>query len=273
MRADPPASSPPHRDLRGGEHVGLELAGRHVDVPGQPHGEHPGGEEDDRGRAELPVEAEHRGDPGRDGARDPRGGQAEHRETRVGRRQRHRRRQHPGDHRGPQHVVRLRQHEDAERRGIEPEVVEVAHHHQRQDGAAQMAGRDRPAAAALQPVQRRPDHRGQDRERGHGHQQVERHVAALGVGARGEEQRAGQRDGDHRVAGHVQGVDPEQLGQPALPGPVGPAGRPHARRGGRRQLAGARHGHPGDRDLRLSVARGAVARRAVPPGPGRGRRG
>ena len=135
--------------------------------------------------------------------------------------------QHAGDDGGPQHVVRLRQHQDAERRRVEPEVVEVAHHDQRQDGAADGAAGQRPAPAALQPVQRRTDDRRDDRERRHGHQQVEGDVAALRVGGRGEEEGAGQRDGDHRVAGHVQRVDPQQLGQAALAGAVGPAGRAH----------------------------------------------
>ena len=124
-------------------------------------------------------------------------------------------------------LLRLRQHEDAERRRIEPEVVVVGGHHQRQHAPAEVAGGDRPPAAALQPVQRRPDDRGEHGERGHRDQQVQRDVAALGVGGRREEQRPGQRDGDHRVPGHVQGVDPQELGQAALAGAVGPAGRAH----------------------------------------------
>ena len=263
VRAHPTPASAGHRDLRGGEDVGLQLAGRHVDVPRQPEGEHPGRRGRRRRSRRAPRGTRARRDPGPEAARDPCGGQPEDRQAGVGRRQRHGRRQHPRDDRGAQHVVRLRQHQDAERRRVEPEVVEVAQHHQRQDGPADMAAGHRPPAAALQPVQRGADDRRHDGERRHRDQQVQRHVAALGVGRRGEEEGAGQGDGDHRVAGHVQGVDPQQLGQAALAGAVGPAGRAHPVRGGGGELPGTGHRHAGDGDLRPRAAGGSSGTTSV----------
>ena len=234
VRAHRTPPSAGDQDLSRCEDVRGHLPRWHVDVRGQAERKGADGREDRGGRVEQPFEAERPRDAGPDGAGDSGCGQPEHRQPGVRRGQRHRPRQHAGHDGGAQHVVRLRQHEDAERCRVEPEVVVVGGHDQCEHAPAEVAGGDRPPAAALQPVERGPDDRREDGERGHRDQQVQRDVAALGVGGRREEQGAGQGDGDHRVAGHVQGVDPQELGQSALAGAVGTAGRAYAlgRRGG-----------------------------------------
>jgi hypothetical protein len=181
-----------HRDLAGGEDVGRHLADRHVDPARQPDRQHRGEGEHRGGGAELPAETEQRGDAGAQPAEHATGGQPEHRHPRVGRRQRHRRREHPGDDGRAQHVEALGQHQDAQCRGVQRQVVERGGHQHGQQRPAGQAGGQRPTAAVLEPVEDRADHRRQQHERRHGHQQVERHVAALGVHRGGEEERAGQ---------------------------------------------------------------------------------
>ena len=93
------------------------------------------------------------------------------------------------------------------------------------------AGDDDDPPAAGHAVDGRADERRHDRERQHREQQVERHLAAGGLRADVEEERAGQRDGDDRIARRHEGVGAGEAGEgrhderPA-PGRCSPPSRP-----------------------------------------------
>ncbi len=152
--------------------------------------------------------------------------ESEDRQPGVGLDERHPRRDEAGRGRAADHAVGLGEHQRAEGTRVEHEqVARVQRHDQRQHAAAERAAGHRPAPAVLEAVERRADHRCDDRERRHRDQQVEQDVPALGVRRRAEEDGAGQRDRDHRVRAVAQHLVPDERGQPGLAGAVGLAGR------------------------------------------------
>ena len=178
------------------------------------------------------------------------GDQPEHRQPGIGLDQRQVGRHQPRRGRGPDHRVGLGQHQRPERgREQHQQVGEVPGHHDRQHRPSQRGGGHHPPPAVLHPVQRGPDHRRDDRERGHRHQQVEQHVAALGLRRRGEEHRAGQRDGHHRVGRVGHHLVPDERRQAGLAGAVGLAGRDHLVGEQPGEVAAADQHGAGDRDV------------------------
>src|SRR5439155_622464 len=163
-----------------------------------------------RRQPQHPVPAEE-GDLQQDGARSgdgEAGDDPEHGEPRVGVDQlllavdgrRHQR--------GLGDEVGLREHERGEGLGKEQQALEVVRHRQTHQGATgRREDHDRaPTRAAL--VEDRPEQRAHHRERGHGQEQIQDHLAAGGPRTDGEEQRIGQRHGDERVALMLAGDTP-----------------------------------------------------------------
>ena len=122
-----------------------------------------------------------------------------------------------------------------------------------QEGPAEHRRGQRVPPAVPEVVQQRADHRGEHGERHHGHQQVERDLAAGLAERHVEEDRAGQADGDQGVAGAGERVQVEQADHADLaagtpgPGPAGPAGHPAAaaHRTAQQQTDGANAGADG----------------------------
>ena len=139
---------------------------------------------------------------------------------------------------------------------------------------------DRPAAAVAEPVEERPDQRRDDREREHGQAEEQRDLAAGLAGGHLEEERAGQRDRDRRVAGGVERVQLDQPEQPAVAGalgvawPGGPGGAWSRRRAAR---APGRGDAPAGRPERAATPPRAVSSSGPDasgwPRSGAGRRG
>ncbi len=166
-------------------------------------------------------------------------------------------RQQPGHHDAAHHPVRLGRHQHAQRLGVEREaaVDDRAGHRPGQYGPGQHRGRHGGPAAVRQAVQQRADDGGQQRERGHRDQQVERDPAAGLAGRHREEDRGRQRDRDQHVAERVQRVQFDQFGEARLAralGRGGPADPP----------AGAVH-HPAGPQ---PGAGGAADQEVAPPG-------
>ena len=156
-------------------------------------------------------------------------------------------------------------------RGREQHVRLVDHRvgeHPAQERPERHRGADRPPAAVAEPVEERPDQRRHDRERQHRHAEEQRHLAAGLVGRHLEEQRAGQRDRDRRVAGGVERVQLDQPGQPAsrrLPRrgrPAGPEAVRARRRGPCREPSRGLHARR--RGPRASRRRPGLAGRRLP---------
>jgi hypothetical protein len=107
-------------------------------------------------------------------------------------------------------------------------------------------------------VEQRADHRGEERERHHGDEQVERDLAARLAQRHVEEDRAGQSDRDQRVAGagdRVQVEEPDHadlVGGAPRPRRTDPAGRPRAgaHRAAHQQAEGLDPGADGASDRR-----------------------
>ena len=118
-----------------------------------------------------------------------------------------------------------------------------------QHPAEERAGRhgraDRPSAAVAEAVEERADQRRDDRERQHRQAEEQGHLAARLAGGHLEEQGAGQRDRDGRVAGGVEGVELDQPGQPGVAGALGPCRPSRLGDGVVPGGAGAPPGHPG----------------------------
>src|SRR4051794_25849038 len=100
-------------------------------------------------------------------------------------------------------------------------VGQCTRHQPRGDRAAEHRRGKRIAATVSEAVQGGPDHRRDHGERGHRDEQVDRHPTARGVGVDGEEQRAGERDGDERVGCGSRRVQLDQFGQSGLVGAFG----------------------------------------------------
>jgi hypothetical protein len=126
----------------------------------------------------------------------------------------------------------------------------VPGHDDREDRPADGGACHRPAPAVLQPVERRPDERGKHREGRHGDQQVEQHVAALGVRGGTEEDGAGERDRDHGVGAVAEHLVPDEGGQAGLVCPVLLAGADDLVRHDPRGLMGADDCRLAQRDSR-----------------------
>ena len=114
----------------------------------------------------------------------------------------------------------------------------------------------------LQPVQRRPDQRGDDGERCDGDQQVQRDLALAFAGGRREEQRVGQRDSHRGVDCEVRHHRPRQRGQPGLVGAVGRGGAVHQAVHLGAHLAAALRGRPRHGDPLASRGADGVRRRS-----------
>jgi hypothetical protein len=91
-------------------------------------------------------------------------------------------------------------------------------------------------------VEERSDQRRHDRERQHRQGQEERHLVACLTGRHLEEEAAGERDGDRRVAGGVEGVHLDQSREPGAVCTLG-VGRATGLADG---VAAEAAGHPGD---------------------------
>ena len=122
-------------------------------------------------------------------------------------------RHHGGHERALGDRVGLGQHQEQEGQGEQPEAGDVHHQEGGDDGPAGAGDDHHQAPSALHPVEGRAEQRGDHGERRHGQEQVEGHLAAGGLRADVEEQRAGQRDGHRGVAGRRRGVGPGEPGE------------------------------------------------------------
>ena len=176
--------------------------------------------------------------PGRGGRAQGRGDQRRERDPRVGRHQRDLGREQSRGHRAPGDPVGLLQHQHPERRREQGQRVIVhgraGHAPAEQATGQQGADHDVPAAVP-DPVQHRPDERGQHGERCHRDEQGERDPAPGLVHRGAEEQRAGQGHGHERIrrrAGRGQLDEPVQAGAGSPGGLRHPADAPSRATGG-----------------------------------------
>ncbi len=218
QRRHPPLAGRPGGFLR----VARRVDGR-VDLGRQLEGEECARAERDGGEDEAQaVGAADLDDDADETARDERRAEAEDRQSGVGLGEAQPGRHQTGRGRGSYHSVGLRQHQRAERTGIQDEqVARVTGHDQGEDRAADRGAGHRPAAPVLEPVESGADHRGDHRERRHRDQQVQQDVAPLRMGRRAEEDGARERDDDHRVGAVAEYLVPDECGQPGLVGTVG----------------------------------------------------
>ena len=135
---------------------------------------------------------------------------------------------HRRDQRRLRHGVRLLEHHRREGQGEQQDVVQVRGHQQGDHDAHDRDQLDDQPTAAGHPVDRRADQRGDDRERGDADREEEQHLGRAPLPADVEEQRPGERDGHHRVAGGHQRMCPgeplvrrQPWPSPADAGPVG----------------------------------------------------
>ena len=130
--------------------------------------------------------------------------------------------QQPGHGRRLGHGEGLRGDQAAERGREEHQgVVQRVGQHPAQETAQREGDPDRPPPAVPEAVEERSDEGRHDRERGHGQQQELRDLGSGLFGGQGEEQGAGQGDGDDGIAGGGQELQVHQPGQTAVAGPAG----------------------------------------------------
>ena len=127
--------------------------------------------------------------------------------------------------------VRLREDEDGERARVEHQAVHHRGHVEADHGAAGGRRHDHQSAPAAAAVDRGPEEGRHDRERRQGQQQRQHELGPCLVEAGREEDRAGERDGDHRVAGGRLGVGQREPEERLLlvPPRQQAAGSPHRR--------------------------------------------
>ncbi len=147
---------------------------------------------------------------------------------------------HHGGHEGAAgHAVGLAEGQHGERLGEQQQAVEVVEHHEADDGPHAVDGDHHPAAAAVGPVEGRPDEGGHEGQRGDREEQVEEDLPAGLVGVEVEEERAGQGQRDQGVAQRREHVGAGQPGERREAEGVG--ARPAPGRGQR--LPPGRFGH------------------------------
>ncbi len=116
-------------------------------------------------------------------------------------------------HRGPGDQVGLARDQHQERLEVEEDAGEVPHDQHAQEGPEGHRADDHPPAAALEPVDDRPDQRRRHRERRERQQQVEPHLPLRLAERDGEEHRPGQTHREQGVATHRERVGAGQAGE------------------------------------------------------------